>query len=326
MDIDVLKRGAISGAVGATVLALWFLAVDFAVGDPLRTVAFVSNALLGGGAAAIPAYTVLHYISFFVIGLTSAWALSLVPLKAPYLVGTALGFLLFDMIFYWSVAVTGADVVAEVGWGEVLVGNIVAGITVVGIILRMQAPEEEAWLKTVISGEGVVRDGIVIGIGGASAVAVWFLILDTLQGHPLFTPSALGSALLAGQVTTPADPVSIPMVLGYTAVHGAVFIAAGLFVAGIAKASVESPPLLFGFFLLTVAFHAFFMGIVAILSEYIPTAWWAAGVGNLLAGGVMILLAWRANPELGRRVSGPGDVDARPEDLDRPDVERPAPA
>jgi hypothetical protein len=319
MDVEVLKRGAISGAVGATVLALWFLAVDFAVGDPLRTVAFVSDALLGGGAATIPAYTVLHYISFTVIGLTAAWALHRVPVKAPYLVGTALGFFLFDMIFYWSVAVTGADVVAEVGWGEVLVGNIVAGITVVGIILRMQAPEEEAWLKTVLSGDGVVRDGIVIGLGGASAVAIWFLVLDTLRGQPLFTPSALGAALLTGQVTTVADPISVPLVLGYTGVHGAVFIAAGLFVAGIARAAVESPPLLMLFFLLTVAFHAFFMGLVAILAEYIPTAWWAAGVGNLLAGGVMVLLAWRANPELGRRVSEPGVVE-------RPDVEGPAAA
>lgn len=314
MDVEVLKRGAISGAVGATVLALWFLAVDFAVGDPLRTVAFVSDALLGGGAAAIPAYTVLHYISFFVIGLTSAWALNVVPVRAPYLVGTALGFFLFDMIFYWSVAVTGADVVAEVGWGEVLVGNIVAGITIVGVILRMQSPEEEAWLKTLLSGEGVVRDGIVIGLGGATAVAVWFLILDVSRGHPLFTPSAFGSALLAGQITTPADPVSVPMVLAYTAVHGAVFIAAGLFVAGLARAAVQTPPLLFLFFLITVAFHALFMGLVAILAEYIPTAWWSAGIANLLAGAVMVFLAWRANPELGRHVT-------RAEELERPDVE-----
>jgi hypothetical protein len=289
-------------------------------------VAFVSDALLGGGAAAIPAYTVLHYISFFVIGLTAAWALDAVPVQAPYLVGTALGFFLFDMIFYWSVAVTGADVVAEVGWGEVLVGNIVAGITIAGVILRMQAPGEEAWLKTVLSGDGVVRDGIVIGLGGAAAVAIWFLVLDAVRGQLLFTPSALGAALLAGQVTTPADPVSIPMVLGYTAVHGAIFIAAGLFVAGIAKASVETPPLLVLFFLITVAFHAFFMGIVAILSEYVPTAWWAAGVANILAGGVMVFLAWRANPELGRHLTQPGEVEDRPEDLERPDVEGAAPA
>lgn len=312
MDVDVLKRGAISGAVGATVLALWFLAVDFALGEPLRTVAFVSDALLGGGAAAIPAYAVLHYVSFFVIGLASAWALYRVPVKAPYLVGTALGFFLFDMIFYWSVAVTGADIVAEVGWREVLVGNIVAGITIVRVIQWMQAPTEEAWIKTLL-GEGVVRDGIVIGLGGASAVAVWFLILDTVRGHPLFTPSAFGSALLAGQATTPADPISMTMVLAYTAVHVAIFLAAGLFVAGMARAAVDTPPLLFLGFLLSVAFHALFMGLVAILAEYIPTAWWAAGVANILAGGVMVYLAWRANPELGRHVTEPEVVEARPE-------------
>ena len=41
----------------------------------------------------------------------------------------------------------------------------------------------------------VYQDGIVAGILAAIAVAVWFLIFDTARGHPLYTPSVLGTAL-----------------------------------------------------------------------------------------------------------------------------------
>ena len=42
---------------------------------------------------------------------------------------------------------------------------------------------------------GVIREGILTGIIGATAVAVWFLIVDTINGHPLYTPRALGAAV-----------------------------------------------------------------------------------------------------------------------------------
>ena len=42
----------------------------------------------------------------------------------------------------------------------------------------------------------IVRDGIVAGILGASAVALWFLVLDLIFRHALATPEALGRGLL----------------------------------------------------------------------------------------------------------------------------------
>ena len=42
----------------------------------------------------------------------------------------------------------------------------------------------------------IVRDGVVAGVLGATAVAVWFLGLDTLRGHPFATPAALGRGLV----------------------------------------------------------------------------------------------------------------------------------
>ena len=38
-------------------------------------------------------------------------------------------------------------------------------------------------------------EGIIAGIIGAATIAIWVLILDTINGHPLYTPTLLGTAL-----------------------------------------------------------------------------------------------------------------------------------
>ena len=82
--------------------------------------------------------------------------------------------------------------------------------------------------------------GLVTGVVGASAVAVFFLIQDLLRGQPFWTPSALGSALILGRSVAPGDPVQPSLVVAYSAAHATVFIAAGLFAAfALADASVR---------------------------------------------------------------------------------------
>ena len=39
------------------------------------------------------------------------------------------------------------------------------------------------------------QEGMIAGILGAAAVAVWFLLLDALAGRPFWTPTVLGTAL-----------------------------------------------------------------------------------------------------------------------------------
>jgi len=41
-----------------------------------------------------------------------------------------------------------------------------------------------------------VRDGVVAGLLGATAVAVWFLGMDMIYSRALATPAALGQGLL----------------------------------------------------------------------------------------------------------------------------------
>jgi len=72
--------------------------------------------------------------------------------------------------------------------------------------------------------------GMLAGLFGAALLAAWFLILDTLRGHPLFTPTVLAHVILARWPgVAGAEPVegSLGMTLGFTAVHALVFAAIG---------------------------------------------------------------------------------------------------
>lgn len=71
---------------------------------------------------------------------------------------------------------------------------------------------------------------VMTGVVGAAVVAVTFLVVDLLSGRPaLWTPAVLGAALFLGESVGESpdfQPTSmLPVVLGYTMVHGVAFIA-----------------------------------------------------------------------------------------------------
>jgi hypothetical protein len=73
-----------------------------------------------------------------------------------------------------------------------------------------------------------VVHGAIAGLLGALVIAVFFLILDLDDGRPLWTPHALGAWLFRGRVPAPGAPIEPALVLGYTAIHGVVFLGFGL--------------------------------------------------------------------------------------------------
>jgi hypothetical protein len=309
MNAEILKRGAVSGFVGALTIVIWFFLTDTIRGEPLATARFVSSALLGGPAmAAVPAYTVLHFMSFLVIGLASAWALDAIKVVAPTLIGLALGALLFDMIFYGSVIATGADVVAEFGWRNVLAGNMLAGLAITHTIYWMEGSELSGWVAELFKVR-VIREGISVGIAGAAVVAIWFLVLDTIVGEPLRTPSALGGLVFAGETEAASMPVRMSWVIGYTGIHLAIGLVLGLVLASASAAVEDSPPLVLATVLAFICFEALMMGIVGVVSVFLPYSWLVVGGANLLAAVTMVVLLWRRHPRLGHAM-GDGMVPA----------------
>jgi len=149
----------------------------------------------------------------------------------------------------------------------------------------------------------VLREGIVAGVIGAVVVAVWFLVVDTLRGHPLETPMFLGSALFYGVKTPVGVGIALLPILGYTVVHGLAFIAFGIIATSVIAATEREPALVIAVVILFACFETFFLAVEAAFGQSIVGAlvWWAVLVGNFLAAAAMLwyfLLRHRALPRL----------------------------
>lgn len=151
-------------------------------------------------------------------------------------------------------------------------------------------------------GHSVARDGVMAGIIGATAVAVWFLIVDSVGGHPLYTPRVLGTALFSvlGPLGTEGPAVHI---VAYTIFHYAAFIIVGVIASVIVHWAEREPSVLAGLLILFVAFELGFYGFTAMLADWLPIcalAWYQVAAGNLIAAALMGIYLWRANPALTR--------------------------
>lgn len=135
----------------------------------------------------------------------------------------------------------------------------------------------------------VRREGIVVGLIGATAVVVWFTVADFVAGHPLFTPYALGSVLQGFfGVGTPA---SIPAtILMYTIFHYLAFIGVGTLFSAIFNAAEREPSILAGFAILFVALELGCLGLTVMVQESSALrqiAWYQIGAANLVASVAM---------------------------------------
>jgi hypothetical protein len=136
---------------------------------------------------------------------------------------------------------------------------------------------------------------------GGSAIALFFLIADSLAGHPLFTPSLVGTALFTDTPAAAVTEVRLDMVAYYSILHFAVFGALGgivsqlcrwtglagrhpLMVAGVVFAILTGSLLVGEQILMPGVVSAMGLGLVL--------------VGNALAGIVMAqLITWAHKPE-----------------------------
>lgn len=146
----------------------------------------------------------------------------------------------------------------------------------------------------------ILREGFIAGCIGAAAVAVWFLVIDTINGQPLFTPSMLGSAVFWQQYD-PAQAVIEPArIFGYTMIHVSAFVVVGVIAAALAAEVEYAPSTLF---LVIVGFCFFEVGfyiLVALLAKPMLgyLAWWNVAIGNGLAAMAMGYYLWREHPKI----------------------------
>lgn len=149
----------------------------------------------------------------------------------------------------------------------------------------------------------VYAEGIGVGLLGAATIALWFLLLDMINGRPLFTPNLLGTALVRGGegLGDPTHlPISLETVLSFTWVHVLVFLLIGIAAAKLIAVAERNPGVGFGIVLLFVVFQYGFLQVCMVLAEPVlhALAWPKVMAGNLLAALVMGVVLWRRHPRL----------------------------
>src|SRR5258708_31690977 len=152
----------------------------------------------------------------------------------------------------------------------------------------------------------IVIDGAVAGIIGAVVVALWFLIFDTIRGHPLETPALLAATILHGTHPAQVHHAIGLLTLEYSLIHFAAFIAFGIAGGLLLETCETESSLLFSLAIFFAAFEVFFIAVVLFLGPNVMAelTWWGIMVGNLLATAAMLTYFFWRHPALAWNLLG----------------------
>jgi hypothetical protein len=291
-----LREGIIAGLIGAAIVAAWFLIYDAARGQPLRTPALLGAAALQGvrdpsavtvSPGLVAQYTVLHGVVFALFGVLIAYLIVSAQSQPSRLLMVFIALMSFEVAFLAVLTWWAHPVVTALGWWAILVANALAAG---GMLVYFFVGYRSLGRTLLGPWTRIAREGLVSGLLGAGAVAVWFLLYDVAAGVPLRTPSLLGAVLFHGLRDPSALVITAPIVVEYTAVHGLAFVLFGWVAAALLALADRDPRLLFAIIMLFCCFEVFTFVMIAVLAEWLleAIAWWTILAGNLLASGVML--------------------------------------
>jgi hypothetical protein len=307
---STLAHGAIGGLVAGGVVAGWFLAIDVALGQPLRTPLLLATLVLGAPSGAAPAtlvvgYTILHFGTFVALGMAAAAGLRAIGLAPGLLAGAGVGLGLMTTVHYGGLLVMGADLLTPLASHNVLLANLAAGLAF-GAYLHRGLDSDAPLGLAVLRGHATLTQGLITGLLGAGAVALWLLLIDLLAGRPFFTPAALGSALFLGADAPAAVRVTPGIVSAYSVVHLAAFTAVGLTLVWVAERIERAPEFWLMATLAFVLLEGVFVTVATTVATWLDGALvgWTIASANLLAVGAMGGWIWYRRPRLREELLG----------------------
>jgi hypothetical protein len=313
LDGRVVREGVIAGLIGAAVVAVWFLLIDSVQGAPLQTPAVLwgvifqgvrDPAAMGIALGPIVGYSIVHGLAFIAFGIVAAALVDGAEREPAMLLALLIFFAAFEVFFLALVGFLARPALVVVHPWKIPIGNLLASAAMLGFFYRRHQALARTLLGRWID---VIREGVVAGLIGGAAVAVWFLIHDTLAGMAFRTPALLGAALFEGLrdprawVLRAAD---LDVVLGYTVVHFVAFAVFGTIVAALLVAAEREPRVLLGLFIIFWCFELFFLGFVSALDTALVGAlgWWNIAIANLLAAASMLIFFFLGHRHLGARL------------------------
>ncbi len=131
----VVREGVVSGVIGGVIVAVWFLIYDVAIGHPFRTPALLGAIFFNAthqpqsveiSTALVLGYTAVHFFAFIMFGIASS-VLMVASEREPVLaLGELVLFVWFELCFVAFVTYLASAAVEEIGWWNIIGGNIVA--------------------------------------------------------------------------------------------------------------------------------------------------------------------------------------------------------
>lgn len=287
----IIIDGAVAGIIGAVVVALWFLIFDTIRGHPLETPAMLAATLLHGSHAAevhrslgllTLEYSMLHFAAFIAFGIAGGLLLETCETESSLLFSLAIFFAAFEVFFIAVVLFLGPNVMAELTWWGIIVGNLLATAAMLTYFFWRHPALAWNLLGGWIS---VAREGVTAGLIGAVVVALWFMGYDLASGNSFHTPALLGAMVFQNSYVTDGIKATVPLVLGYTILHFFAFVAFGVALAILLAASEWEPFMALGAMLLLAVFEVFFVGFVSLIDQSAleVLGWWKIIAGNILA-------------------------------------------
>src|SRR6266481_4622384 len=147
--------------------------------------------------------------------------------------------------------------------------------------------------------QAVIVHGVTGGLLAGFVVALWFLVADTLAGHPFRTPTLLAGVLLNREFTE----VTFRLVAVYTVLHFAVFAMLGVGMAWVSAAFTAPPRLLLALvFGVLLQEATFYVGLLLVHAQHLSVIAWPHVVGANIGGGLVLRFGcreWSAIPHTG---------------------------
>jgi hypothetical protein len=287
----IVIDGAVAGIIGAVVVALWFLIFDTIRGHPLETPALLAATILHGTHPAqvhhaigllTLEYSLIHFAAFIAFGIAGGLLLETCETESSLLFSLAIFFAAFEVFFIAVVLFLGPNVMAELTWWGIIVGNLLATAAMLSYFFWRHPALAWNLLGAWI---GVAREGVTAGLVGAIVVALWFMGYDLASGNSFHTPAILGAMVFQNASVTDGIKATLPLVLGYTILHFFAFVTFGVALAILLAASEWEPFMALGAMLLLAVFEVFFVGFVSLVDQSAleVLGWWKIVAGNILA-------------------------------------------
>lgn len=133
--IDVAREGIVAGIIGGVIVALWFLVYDVASGHPFHTPALLGAIIFNGlqqpegfavTTALVLGYTALHFFAFISFGIAASVLMAAAVHEPLVALGVLVLFVWFELSFVAFVTFLDQQAVQEIGWWNVIGGNVTA--------------------------------------------------------------------------------------------------------------------------------------------------------------------------------------------------------